>query len=176
MAFYASSRVPLVIPAYSDTQLTTTVPVCHHHAPCPSASNTRSVREYIASSSPPALRKPCYRHIPLPSQTGSDIPVVVHPLLRLSRGEIMMELDFARSLSGVRVFSHHSCVNKAATNPPLPSLAVVHPMLPWPVVIHRSAIESGLQLPTWSRRYGMLFRYLSRCRSLYIIVVTAPRK
>ncbi|KAK0450507.1 uncharacterized protein EV420DRAFT_1274633 [Desarmillaria tabescens] len=50
-----------------------------------------------------------------------------------------MELDFAaQSLSGVRVLGHDGCVKEAATNPPLPSLAIVHQMLPWPVVIQRS--------------------------------------
>ncbi|KAK0218466.1 hypothetical protein EDD85DRAFT_734994, partial [Armillaria nabsnona] len=29
-------------------------------------------------------------------------------------------------------------INEAATNPPLPSLAIVHRKLPWPIVIQRS--------------------------------------
>ncbi|KAK0431116.1 hypothetical protein EV421DRAFT_1855095 [Armillaria borealis] len=49
-----------------------------------------------------------------------------------------MELDFARSLSSARVLGHESCVNEVATSPPLPSLAIVHPKLPWPIVIQRS--------------------------------------
>ncbi|KAK0209323.1 hypothetical protein DFS33DRAFT_1254909 [Desarmillaria ectypa] len=50
-----------------------------------------------------------------------------------------MVLDFAHSLSRVRVLGHEGCVSEVATNPPLPSLAIVHPRLPWPVVIQRSA-------------------------------------
>ncbi|KAK0450540.1 uncharacterized protein EV420DRAFT_1562250 [Desarmillaria tabescens] len=137
-AFYTPSKAPFVIPVYSNTQLTTTVPVHRHDARSPDASYTRSVRECIAPSPPPVLGKPRHCHIPLPSQIESDSAIVVHPLLRPSRGEMMIELDFAHSLASVRVFSHDGCVNEAATNPPLPSLAIVHPMLPWPVVIHRS--------------------------------------
>ncbi|KAK0450552.1 uncharacterized protein EV420DRAFT_1766630 [Desarmillaria tabescens] len=136
-AFYTPSRAPLVIPVYSNTQLTTTVPVHRHYASNPDASYTESVRKNIAPSLPPVLGKLHHRHIPLPSQAESDVLTVVHPLLRPRHGEKMIELDFAHSLSGVRVFSHGGCVNEAATNPPLPSLAIVHPMLPWPVVIHR---------------------------------------
>ncbi|KAK0234288.1 hypothetical protein IW262DRAFT_1248602, partial [Armillaria fumosa] len=81
---------------------------------------------------------PRQRHIPLPSQTESDTPTIIHPLLRPNRGEKIMELDFARSLSSVRVLGHEGCVNEVATSPPLPSLAIVHPKLPWPTVIQRS--------------------------------------
>ncbi|KAK0431115.1 hypothetical protein EV421DRAFT_1855088, partial [Armillaria borealis] len=49
-----------------------------------------------------------------------------------------MELDFARSLSSVRVLAHEGCMKEVATNPPLPSLAIVHRKLPWPIVIQRS--------------------------------------
>ncbi len=50
----------------------------------------------------------------------------------------MMELDFARSLSSVRILRHEDCMNKTATSPPLPTLAIVHPKLPWPLVNQRS--------------------------------------
>ncbi|KAK0433747.1 uncharacterized protein EV420DRAFT_1282988 [Desarmillaria tabescens] len=100
-------------------------------------SYTRYVHEYIVLSSPPALGKLHHHHIPLLSQAEGDIPTVVHPLLRPSCGDKMIKLNFTHSLLGVRVFSHDGCVNEAATNLPLPSLAIVHPMLPWPVVIHR---------------------------------------
>ncbi len=50
----------------------------------------------------------------------------------------MMELDFARSLSNVRVHGHEGSVKEVATSPPLQSLAIVHQKLPWPIVIQRS--------------------------------------
>ncbi|KAK0436206.1 hypothetical protein EV421DRAFT_1130519 [Armillaria borealis] len=110
-----------------------------HDISSPGASYKGSVHENIASPLQLVLGKPCRRHIPLPSQTESNITIVVHPLLvRSSRGEMLMELEFARSLSGVRVFGHEGCVKEEATNPPLPSMAIVHPKLPWPVVIQRS--------------------------------------
>ncbi|KAK0479542.1 hypothetical protein IW261DRAFT_1564191 [Armillaria novae-zelandiae] len=123
---------------YGSPQLTTTVPVRRHYVSDPDASYTGYIREYVAPLSSPVLGKPRHRHIPLPSQTESDTPMIIHPLLRPSRGEKIMELDFARSLSSVRVLGHEGCVNEVATSPPLPSLAIVHPKLPWPIVIQRS--------------------------------------
>ncbi|KAG7451725.1 uncharacterized protein BT62DRAFT_925906 [Guyanagaster necrorhizus] len=137
-AFYTLSRASRVIPVYSNAHLTTPVHVHRHYVSSPGASYPRSVREYIAPPSPTILSKPRHRHIPLPSQIESDIPTVVHPLLRPSRGEMVMELDFAHSLTSVRVLGYEGCVNEAATNPPLPSLAIIHQKLPWPIVIRRS--------------------------------------
>ncbi|PBK65230.1 hypothetical protein ARMSODRAFT_438594 [Armillaria solidipes] len=133
--FYTPSRASSFIPSYGDEQLTVTVHLHRHDRSSPDASYKASVRDNIASPSPPALGKPRHHHIPLPPQTESDIMTVIHPLLWSSRGSIMMELDFARSLSRVHVLSHEDCVNKAATSPPLPSLAVVHLNFLWPVVI-----------------------------------------
>ncbi|KAK0491803.1 hypothetical protein EDD18DRAFT_540821 [Armillaria luteobubalina] len=137
-AFSTPSRASIVMPIYGDTQLTTTVPVRRHYVSDPDASYTGYVRVHVAPLSPPVLGKPHHRHIPLPSQTKSDTPIKIHPLLRPSRGEKIMELDFARSLSSARVLGHKGCVNEVATSPPLPSLAIVHPKLPWPIVIQRS--------------------------------------
>ncbi|KAK0436208.1 hypothetical protein EV421DRAFT_2038791 [Armillaria borealis] len=92
-------------------------------------------------SSPSAFVKLRHCYIPLPSRTERDTPTMIHPLLRpASQGEMTMELNFAHShsLSSIRVLGHKCCVNGAATSPLLPSLAIVHPMLPSPVVIQTS--------------------------------------
>ncbi|PBK62714.1 hypothetical protein ARMSODRAFT_1024692 [Armillaria solidipes] len=137
-AFSTPSRASLVMPVYGSAQLTTTVPVRRQYVSNPDASYTGYVREYVPSPSPPILGKPRHRHIPLPSQTESGTAIIIHPLLRPSRREKIMELDFARSLSSVHVLGHEGCVKEVATSPPLPSLAIVHPKLPWPIVIQRS--------------------------------------
>ncbi len=137
-AFSTPSRASIVMPVYGSAQLTTTVPVRRHYLSNPDASYTGYEREYVAPPLPPVLGKPRHRHIPLPSQTESDTPIIIHPLLRPSRGEKIMELDFARSLSSVRILGHEGCVKEMATSPPLPSLAIVYPKLPWPIVIQRS--------------------------------------
>ncbi|PBK93379.1 hypothetical protein ARMGADRAFT_1079709 [Armillaria gallica] len=136
--FSTPSRASLVMPIYGGAQLTTTVPVRRHYLSNPDASYMGYVREHVPSPLPPVLGKPRHRHIPLPFQTESNTPIIIHPLLRPSRGEKIMELDFARSLSSVRVLGHEGCVKELATSPPLPSLAIVHPKLPWPIVIQRS--------------------------------------
>ncbi len=71
-----------------------------------------------------ALVKPRHRHISLPFQAESDTLTVVYPMLRPSRGEMMMELDFVQSLTSVRILGYDSCV--AATDRPLPSRAIAH--------------------------------------------------
>ncbi|KAK0234330.1 hypothetical protein IW262DRAFT_1291186 [Armillaria fumosa] len=121
---YTSSRASPAIPIYNEALVTTTVPICRRYVSGPDASYIERVQEYITSSSLLAPGKPGHSHIPLPSQIEGSSPTVVHPLLQPSRGEMTMKLDFARSLSSIRVFGHEGCVNEAATNPPLPSLAI----------------------------------------------------
>ncbi|KAK0185280.1 hypothetical protein F5146DRAFT_1228205 [Armillaria mellea] len=137
-AFSTPSRASFVMPIYADAQLTTTVPVRRHYLSNPGTSYMGNVRESNPSPSPPILGKPRHRHIPLPPQTEKNTPMLIHPLLRPSRSSMMMELDFARSLSSVRVLGHEGCEKEVATSPPLPSLAIIHPRLPWPIVIQRS--------------------------------------
>ncbi|KAG7447853.1 uncharacterized protein BT62DRAFT_1061697 [Guyanagaster necrorhizus] len=59
----------------------------------------------------------------------SDILTVVHPLLRLSRGKMMLKLDFAHSLTSVGILSYE---------PASSVLAIIHQKLPWPIVIQTS--------------------------------------
>ncbi|KAK0185278.1 hypothetical protein F5146DRAFT_201622 [Armillaria mellea] len=104
----------------------------------PDTSYLGYVCEYVPSPSPPVLGKPRHRHIPLPPQTEKNTPMLIHPLLRPSRSSMMMELDFARSLSSVRVLGHEGCVNEDG-NQPAPSVTGYRPpKLPWPIVIQRS--------------------------------------
>ncbi|KAK0479541.1 hypothetical protein IW261DRAFT_144657 [Armillaria novae-zelandiae] len=141
-AFSTPSRASIVMPIYGDAQLTTTVPVCRR---CISEPNA-SCMGYVAPLSPPALGKPRHRSIPLPPQTENNTPMRIHPLLRPSHSSMMMELDFTRSLSSIRILGYEGCVNEVATSPPLPSLAIVHPKLPWPIVIQRSGDQEWVMV------------------------------
>ncbi|PBK62704.1 hypothetical protein ARMSODRAFT_1024682 [Armillaria solidipes] len=114
------------------------VPARHQYVSSPDASYTGCVRKYVMSPSLPVLGKLRHHHILLLFQTESDTPIIIHPVLWPSRREKIMELDFARSLSSIHVLGHEGCMKEVATNPPLPSLAIVHPKLPWPIVIQRS--------------------------------------
>ncbi|PBK65262.1 hypothetical protein ARMSODRAFT_978383 [Armillaria solidipes] len=100
-AFYTPSRASSVIRNYGDKQLTTPVHLHRHDTSSPNASYKGSVRENVASPLPLTLGKPCHCHVSLRSQTESDITTVVHPLLRPSREEMLMELDFAHTLSSL---------------------------------------------------------------------------
>ncbi|KAK0212114.1 hypothetical protein DFS33DRAFT_1279184 [Desarmillaria ectypa] len=83
------------------------------------------------SGSPPQTPQVA-AHMPLPSQIAED--TMIHPMLQLDG--IGIELDFSVSLACARVWGS---VTDPATLPPLPSLAVVSQMLPWPIVVQRSA-------------------------------------
>ncbi len=61
---------------------------------------------------------------------------MIHPMLQFNGGRI--ELDFSVSLACAHVWGS---VTEPATLPPLPSLAVVSQMLPWPIVVQRSAVR-----------------------------------
>ncbi|KAK0185287.1 hypothetical protein F5146DRAFT_1005894 [Armillaria mellea] len=144
------------MPIYCDAQLTKAVSVHRHCVSSPDVSNTAYVCGHIISSSPPVL-VPSVRPGTVPN--GGDTPAV-HPLLQPSRGELMMELDFTRGPSNVRVLVHGGDVNEVTTGPSLPSLTIAHPMLPWSIAIQtseyqeREVIESrrsAVKSETWLR-------------------------
>ncbi len=158
-ALYTPSRMSPAIPIYSEVQVNTTVPVCRRYVSSPDASHMEYVREHIRSSSLRAPGKPSHRRIPLPSQIESGNPAVVHPLLQPSREEMMMKLDFARGLSSVHVLGHEGCINEAATNPPLPSLAKSTQSFRGQQSFKGRAIESGSRSLMLLRHSGMLYVY-----------------
>ncbi|KAK0466544.1 hypothetical protein IW261DRAFT_1517342 [Armillaria novae-zelandiae] len=90
---------------------------------------------YPSSPSRPLPQTPqAAAHMRLPSQIAET--AMIHPMLQLNGGQI--ELDFSVSLACARIWGR---VTEPATLPPLPSLAVVNQMLPWPIVVQRSAIR-----------------------------------
>ncbi|KAF5328999.1 hypothetical protein D9758_018863 [Tetrapyrgos nigripes] len=80
---------------------------------------------------------PC-SSIPLPGQVGHDVDVI--PLLKSGSG-----LDIDLRMSPVVLCGRNDGWEKyllrPATIPPLPSMSIVHPALPWAVTVHRSAYE-----------------------------------
>ncbi|PBK65228.1 hypothetical protein ARMSODRAFT_978354 [Armillaria solidipes] len=128
MASCTLSRASSVIPNYGGAQLTTTVSVHHHYISNPDASYKGSVHDNIVSPSPLALGKPRHHHIPLLFQTESDSMTVVYPLLWLSQGEMLIELDFARSLSNPA----SSIIGRL---PPKTSMASGHPEVRQPRLV-----------------------------------------
>lgn len=81
------------------------------------------------------------RTIPLPSQSNDRVGVSLHPALRFGRGpgdRAMVEMDIsAMSVTMILQLARESRgFNEPATNPPLPSINVVHPGLPWSITVH----------------------------------------
>jgi hypothetical protein len=93
------------------------------------------------------LRAPKQRSIPLPSQIEPpDIQlegrrIYLHPAIQYT-GELLdlcLELRHGISQLSSGLSSRQSnSLTDAATYPPLPSIAVVCALLPWPIIVHRS--------------------------------------
>ncbi|KAK7041507.1 Mitogen-Activated Protein Kinase Kinase Kinase 8 [Paramarasmius palmivorus] len=87
----------------------------------------------------------CYLpNIPLPSHAGD---VVLHPALRSPPDTMSyprIDLSSAhrfvsRSIRDRDVNSQYLC--DPATDPELPSLSIIHPMLPWAITVHRTNLQ-----------------------------------
>ncbi|KAK1217311.1 MAP kinase kinase kinase kinase activity protein [Marasmius sp. AFHP31] len=86
---------------------------------------------------------PQYRCIPLPSQSPGGAPVTLHSIL-VSPEAATLEWDFIWSYQSIEwmLFDDRwTVLREVATNPGLPSMNVVHPLLPWPITIHASGVE-----------------------------------
>lgn len=112
-----------------------------HLSLSPSYRRAQAASPQLSAASNPSASSPRHSppqtpqstaHMPLPSQITED--AMIHPMLQCNSGQI--ELDFSISLACVRVWG---CVTEPATLPPLPSLAVVSSLLPWPIVVQRSS-------------------------------------
>ncbi|ESK94320.1 ste ste20 ysk protein kinase [Moniliophthora roreri MCA 2997] len=90
---------------------------------------------------PPIIRRPL-ACVPLPSQVDDGTIVELHPILD-PREAPSFEWDMSPD-SLEKMLRAHPTIKyllESATNPALPSLAVVHPQLPWPVTVHRSSVN-----------------------------------
>ncbi|KAK7036407.1 Mitogen-Activated Protein Kinase Kinase Kinase 8 [Paramarasmius palmivorus] len=104
------------------------MPIANEQAPTSHNENS------VVPPSEPLL--PC---IPLPTQIESEddevVDVEVHQTLRNTSSV----WDLANPLHALESIPNAS---EAATKPPLPSLAIVHPRIPWPIHVHRSGASS----------------------------------
>ncbi|KIK61691.1 hypothetical protein GYMLUDRAFT_42711 [Collybiopsis luxurians FD-317 M1] len=122
-----------------------------------------SVQPYSGSplpqSAPPALHYSVspYAPIPLPSQSNAHGPISLHPLLRAeisssylynnnsapSSGDFELDVDLSSSPEAIQtaLLIATPDVFQPATQPPLPSMTINHPLLPWYITVHRSVSE-----------------------------------
>ncbi|KAF9254937.1 hypothetical protein L218DRAFT_967751 [Marasmius fiardii PR-910] len=95
----------------------------------------------IAETIPPPLHhRDC---VPLPSQSDSENEVVLHPLLLCPR-RVGVYWDLAEWRGRIeRVMRERWYpMRDLATHPTLPSMTLVHPWLPWPIIVHASGMDS----------------------------------
>ncbi|KAF5377776.1 hypothetical protein D9757_005817 [Collybiopsis confluens] len=88
-----------------------------------------------------------YAHIPLPSQSSVANRVSLHPLLRVAsesvpqnNGTTELYIDLASPPEAIQITLTAAMVDRfqPATQPPLPSMSITHPLLPWYITVHRT--------------------------------------
>ncbi|KAJ7585212.1 hypothetical protein C8J56DRAFT_144321 [Mycena floridula] len=88
-----------------------------------------------------------YNNVPLPSQSKTEqfVPeTTIHPVL-LNSAHFRFHVDFSLSVQMVKE-PYPGCFAEPATCPTLPSVGIVIPAMPWPVVVHgkrRSCVTVG---------------------------------
>ncbi|KAJ3904737.1 hypothetical protein F5879DRAFT_47284 [Lentinula edodes] len=95
---------------------------------------------------PPALHYSIspYAPIPLPSQSSVGEPFSLHPLLQTSISTTVLDLDLSSSPDAIHstlMIAATAGIFDPATQPPLPSMTITHPLLPWFITVHRSVSE-----------------------------------
>ncbi|THU99594.1 hypothetical protein K435DRAFT_776950 [Dendrothele bispora CBS 962.96] len=78
--------------------------------------------------------------VPLPPQVSDDVDVI--PLLK-SCSDLVVDLRMSSIALRQHARDHgwDNWLGEPATCPPIPSITVVHPVLPWMIMVHRSRYE-----------------------------------
>ncbi|KAK7030832.1 Mitogen-Activated Protein Kinase Kinase Kinase 8 [Paramarasmius palmivorus] len=86
---------------------------------------------------PPALNRGC---VPLPSQTLTGDQAELHSVLEYKIGAPYADWGLTKPLErALEGFGEY--LTEFATMPPLPSLSVIHPQLPWCITVHRTDFD-----------------------------------
>jgi hypothetical protein len=97
----------------------------------------------LAPRTPPPIihaRSP-YCCIPLPPQIDTNTAVSINPVLEFTlKPPINFDLSLPPSYITIP-HCHERCLFEPATHPKLPSLTVISPLLPWPIIIHTLSIN-----------------------------------
>jgi hypothetical protein len=114
--------------------------------------NSSTQNDLATRYAPPQGPRP--RIISLPSQIMSANPIHIsiqlHPLLQHGQHphlEYDLQVSTPSSISRQLELIHANIqrlglsLNDIATNPPLPSLTITSPHLPWPIIAHRSNLD-----------------------------------
>ncbi|KAF9258823.1 hypothetical protein L218DRAFT_948107 [Marasmius fiardii PR-910] len=89
---------------------------------------------------PPSLMR--LRYINLPSQGNDQSAVQLHPVLSCPE-RAGITWDFGEPEEEIeRMNERWPPLKELASHPPLPSMTVVHPWLPWPITVHASGMDS----------------------------------
>ncbi|KAJ7151942.1 hypothetical protein C8R46DRAFT_1303163 [Mycena filopes] len=87
---------------------------------------------------PPAA--PRIKSIPLPPQASGATSVVLHPALAHSDTAVAVDLAIGAPRNAALQWQWEQLSSTAATHPPLPSLSLISPRLPWGITAHASGI------------------------------------
>lgn len=124
-------------------------------------SITTALSSTSLPSTPPPHRMSLYACIPLPPQINHhDGHVTLHPLLQYNHAR---KLDFDLldpRQCDAQLKQWGDARREPATNPSLPSLALLIPSFPWPIVVHASSIQRGTPAVTILDVIAELYRVL----------------
>ncbi|KIK70738.1 hypothetical protein GYMLUDRAFT_89747 [Collybiopsis luxurians FD-317 M1] len=136
-------------------------------------------------SAPPALHYSVspYARIPLPSQSSVPGPIILHPLLRVPNSApsfdlyhnqanhpaetsaFNIDLSFSPEEIGRVLMAAAADIFEPATHPPLPSLTIIHQLLPWYITVHRSVLEHVTVLDVFRTLSQELHKRIPESRS-----------
>jgi hypothetical protein len=87
---------------------------------------------------------------PLPSQIETPFPagspIVLHPAITYTGNILDLYLDVSRGTCQLHRYPQSNLLFDAVTHPSLPSIAVIHPLLPWPIIAHSQSSLAGVTI------------------------------
>ncbi|KAJ7151939.1 hypothetical protein C8R46DRAFT_1007153 [Mycena filopes] len=118
----------------------------HNHSTLPVAPHIPIHTPAHPSAHPPAA--PRIKSIPLPPQVPGVTSVVLHPALAHSGAGLAVDLAVGAPSNAALQWQWQQLSSTAATHPPLPSLSIISPRLPWGIIAHASGriFRSGVSV------------------------------
>ncbi|KAJ7151943.1 hypothetical protein C8R46DRAFT_482307 [Mycena filopes] len=121
----------------------------HNHSTLPGAAPPPPIAIHTPihpRAQPPVA--PRMKSIPLPPQVSGVTSVALHPALAHSGTALVVDLALGAPSNAALQWQWEQLSSTAATHPPLPSLSIISPRLPWGITAHASGsiLRSGVSV------------------------------
>ncbi|KAJ7151944.1 hypothetical protein C8R46DRAFT_1303166 [Mycena filopes] len=146
----AFHKAPAVLAAAAFPYHTRPGMASHIHSTHPVPTQQWGMRPHIHSTLPVApIHNPSHprahppaaprmKSIPLPPQMPGVTSVALHPALAHSGAALAVDLAVGAPSNAAFQWQWQQLSSTTATHPPLPSLSIVSPRLPWAITVHAS--------------------------------------